>query len=76
MRIAHTHTHTHTHAHTHTHTYPGLVIGLDGPSEVRVEEGESVEVTVRMLEGSLAEDTVLLVGLSAVSGTARGVHIT
>ena len=59
----------------HTHIHPGLVIGLDGPSEVRVEEGESVEVTVRVLEGSLAEDTELLVGLSAISGTAKGPYL-
>ena len=59
----------------HTHIHPGLVIGLDEPSEVRVEEGESVEVTVRVLEGNLAEDTELLVGLSVISGTARGLHL-
>ena len=52
------------------------MVGLDGPSEVEVEEGESVEVTVRVLEGELEEDAELRVGLSAVSRTALGVHLT
>ena len=59
-----------------THPHTGLVIGLDRPAEVRVEEGKSVNVTVRVLEGSLEEDAELLVGLSAISGTARGLYLT
>ena len=62
--------------HVQSLTLPnsGVLIGLEGPSEV--EEGGTVEVTVRVLEGRLEEDTELLVGLSAVSGTARGLHLT
>ena len=54
------------------------MVGLDGPSEVEVDEGESVVVTVRVLQGELEQGTEseLVVGLSAVGRTALGEHLT